>query len=144
MALVEYAKSELDRLYRDEEITDYDQAGRDAVIQLVETFANQGHSGFSANWVLAMAEKLMRFEPLTPLTGEDDEWTDIAEMNGAPMWQNNRSPRVFKEGDGQAYDIDGKVFVEPDGTSYTSRDSRVYVTFPYTPTTEYVQVEAAA
>lgn len=34
-----------------------------------------------------------------------------------------------------------KVFVEPDGASYTSRDSRVYIEFPYTHKTEYVNVE---
>ena len=44
----------------------------------------------------------------------------------------------------EVYDMDGRVFREPNGTCYTSRNSRVDITFPYTPTTEYVDVEAEA
>jgi hypothetical protein len=73
----------------------------------------------------------MRFEPLTPLTGEDNEWNQIKDN----LYQNRRSPRVFKE-DGQAYDIDGIVFRDPDGCYVTNKDSRVNITFPYTPVTE--------
>lgn len=143
MSLVAYAKSELDRLYEGKEPdNDYDRRARDAVLELVETFAKQGHSGFSASWTLSCAKKLMAWEPLSPLTGDDSEWTDIGEMNGSPCWQNNRCSRVFKDGDGRAYDIDGRVFHEPSGTCFTGQGSRVYVTFPYTPTTEYVPVGA--
>src|SRR3546814_11262809 len=56
--------------------------------------------------------------------------------------QNKRCPHVFRDKDGTAYDIDGKVFVEESGGSYTNRDSRVEVSFPYVPHTEYVQVPA--
>src|SRR5262249_2110210 len=112
-ALVAYAKAELNRLYEGREPdNDYDRAGRDAVLELVETFAEQGHSGFSAAWTLGVAKKLMAFEPLSPLTGDDDEWTDIGEMNGSPCWQNKRCSHVFKDGDGRAYDIQGRVFRE--------------------------------
>jgi hypothetical protein len=75
------------------------------------------------------------------LTGEDDEWR-LCEYSDRETYQNKRFSRVFKEGkDGQAYDMQGKVFVEPNGASYTSRDSRVYIEFPYVPHTEYVKVE---
>ena len=109
------------------------------VLKMVRTFAREGHSGFSASYAIAQLERLLRFEPLSPLTGEDDEWNDISDMSGEPMWQNRRCGRVFKGADGRAYDIDGKVFRDADGISYTSRESRVYVTFPYTPTTEFVE-----
>lgn len=140
-ALVAYAKAELDRIYDGKEPdNDYDRAGRDAVLELVETFAKQGHSGFSAGWTLSAAKRLMAYEPLSPLTGDDAEWMDVGEMNGSPMWQNKRCSRVFKEDDGLAYDIEGRVFVEPSGTSFTGRGSRVFVTFPYVPTTVYIDV----
>jgi hypothetical protein len=82
----------------------------------------------------------MQFKPLAPLTGEDDEWFKH-DYGGEPSYQNKRLSSVFKDADGFCYDIDGKVFWEwfkdEDGnavkTYYTGRDSRVEVTFPYTP-----------
>lgn len=140
-ALTAFAKSELARLYDGKEPdNEYDRMGRDAVLELVETFARQGHSGFSASWVLGMAKRLMAWEPITPLTGEDSEWNDISGLSGEPCWQNNRCSRVFKEADGRAYNIDGRVFREASGTCFTGTGSRVYVQFPYVPATEYIDV----
>jgi len=107
------------------------------ILQMVELFANEGHSGFSANYATNILNKLLRFEPLTPLTGEPEEW---AETHDGEVLQNKRCSHVFKNKDGRAYDIEGKVFCDPDGSCFTTKDSRVYVTFPYTPQTEYVQV----
>ena len=107
------------------------------VLELLEVFSRQGHSGFSAPFAVEMFRKLAMHEPLVPLTGADDEWTDV----GDGMLQNNRCSHVFKDVDGRAYDIEGRVFRDHNGCCYTSRDSRVYVTFPYTPTSEYVDVD---
>lgn len=107
--------------------------------ELVWVFGTHGHSGFSAGYARQMLDKLLAYEPLGPLTGEPDEWNDV----GPGVFQNNRCGRVFKQADrfdGQAYDIDGKVFREPSGACYTSKDSLVPITFPYTPVTEYVDV----
>jgi len=113
----------------------------DNVLELLEVFSKQGHSGFSSSFAIDLFTKLAKQEPLGPITGEDSEWVDVAEMgDGSPMWQNNRCSHVFKD-DKHAWDINGKVFVEPDGSSYTSTDSFVDVEFPYTPTTEYVNVD---
>lgn len=109
------------------------------LFELLEAFDKQGHSGSSASYCANAFKKLALFEPLAPLTGEDDEWCEVLEGT----WQNIRCSHVFKEADGNAYDINGKVFREPSGACYTSRDSRVYVTFPYTPTTEYVDAQEA-
>jgi len=107
------------------------------LIELLEVFSKQGHSGFSAGYCVNAFNKLARFEPLAPLTGEDWEWQKVSEN----LWQNIRCGRVFKDETGKAYDINGKVFVEPDGRAFTSSDSRVCVVFPYEPKTEYVKVE---
>lgn len=111
------------------------------LMELLEVFSKQEHSGASAGYLISLLQDLMRFEPLSPLTGEDDEWVDVAEQNGEPLWQNNRCSGVFKQGNGTAYYINGKVFIEPDGCSYTNRDSFVDVTFPYTPETVKVYVD---
>jgi hypothetical protein len=108
------------------------------ILKMIDVFDEEGHSGFSAEYAISALQKLLRWEPLSPLTGEDDEWSEC----GDGIYQNKRLSRVFKDGkDGRAYDIRGKVFVEPDGVCYTSRDSRVYIEFPYVPKTEYVNVE---
>jgi len=106
------------------------------IMELLNVFAKQGHSGSSAPYCVRMFSKLALWEPLAPLTGEENEWNEI----GDGIFQNKRCSRVFKEGN-RAYDIEGKVFCEPDGCCFTSKDSHVDITFSYTPKTEYVQVE---
>lgn len=132
-----YAEAELARLLGDPDGDEMQLVMNKHLVRMVRVFAREGHSGFSAGYAIACLEKLLRFEPLTPLTGEEDEWNDISDMHGEPCWQNRRCGRVFRDATG-AYDIEGKVFVDPDGCSYTSRDSRVYITFPYRPHTEIV------
>lgn len=123
-----------------EPVDEMNQMMSDHVLELVDVFSKQGHSGFSGSYCIGALEKVLRFEPLGPLTGADSEWNEVSKG----MWQNNRCGRVFKDADGQAYDSNGRVFVEPNGCAFTSRDSRVYITFPYTPKTEYVQVAASS
>lgn len=143
MSLVEYAQNELDRIGLTADSEDeMNRMMRAHILHMVNEFAEEGHSGFSASYALSILQKVLAFEPLTPLTGDDSEWIDRAEMSGEPHWQNKRCSRVFKEADGSCYDINGRVFREPNGSCYTSRDSRVAVTFPYTPKTEYVDVPA--
>jgi hypothetical protein len=144
MALVEdgnmvaHAKRELAAVGYDagQKDEDPDKWIQQNLLDLLRVMSMQGHSGFSASYLTSAFAKLSRFEPLAPLSGADAEWVDV----GTGMWQNNRCGRVFKGEDGRAYDIDGKVFREPDGACFTSKDSRVFVTFPYMPTTEYVSV----
>lgn len=113
--------------------------------EMIWVFGTHGHSGFSASYARSCLDKLLAYKPLGPLTGEDGEWGDDYGSDGSMMQQNKRCSHVFRESSPvgwQAYDSTGKVFREPSGACYTSRDSRVPVTFPYTPTTEYVDVPA--
>ena len=147
MSLVQYAKDELDRIGMTADGDEYNAMMRNHILRMVETFANEGHSGFSASYAIQCLEKLLRFEPLSPLTGEDSEWSDVRCLGDDPCWQNKRCSRVFKDADGRAYDIDGVIhwqWVErEDGSKYKSYYSkggnRKYIEFPYTPTTEYVE-----
>lgn len=140
--LVSFAYNELHAAGLFGEDSDYGGMIGDAVMELVQAFADQGHSGMSASLVIGILAKVLAYEPLSPLTGADDEWIDISEEMGGrnTLWQNKRCFRVFKNGDGEAYDNEGRVFIDSDGYAYTSRESRVPVTFPYTPTREYVNV----
>ena len=114
------------------------------VLKLLDVFADEGHSGSSAPYAVDLFKKLAMFEPVVPLTGEDWEWTEVSDG----MFQNKRCSHIFKQADrfdGQAYDIDGIIFydwyTDEEGNKhkshFTSADSRVPVTFPYTPVREY-------
>lgn len=111
----------------------------DSLREMVLVFGTQGHSGFSASYARQSLALLLAFNPLRPLTGDDDEWF-VHDMDGCYA-QNIRCGHVFKRKDGTAHDIYGKVFREPSGVRFTSKDSVVEVTFPYTPTTVYVDVD---
>ena len=109
------------------------------VLELLKVFSDEGHSGSTAPYTVNLFKKLAMFEPIVPLTGEDWEWHEPS----PGVFQNIRCSRVFKQADrfnGQAYDIEGRVFREPTGACYTGAESCVPVTFPYTPKTEYVNV----
>lgn len=113
---------------------------RENVLELIKVFAAQGHSGSTAPFAVALFSKVAAFEPLVPLQGTDDEWSEYAEG----QFQNTRCSHVFKQADrfgGQAYDIYGKVFCEPNGCAYTGAASHVPITFPYTPSRELVSVD---
>lgn len=139
MTLVEFAREELRLAGLFDKDSDYGGMIGDAVMKMVEQFAGEGHSGTSAALTISIFEKVSRYLPLTPLTGADEEWFDP--MGDGRCLQNTRCPHVFKEA-GRAYDIQGRIFREPSGACFTSIDSRVDVTFPYTPTSEYVDVPA--
>lgn len=126
MVMVEWAKKELELLGgQDDEMQ---QMINKNILQMVETFCEQGHTGFSASYALGIITRLLDWKPITPLTGEDDEWNDV----GRGTQQNKRCSAVFRE-NGEAYYIEGKVFSDNGGKSwFTNRNSRVPVTFPYT------------
>ena len=119
------------------------------VLKLLEVFNGEGHSGTTAPYAINMFKTLASFEPIAPLTGEDWEWNEVAEQNGGPLYQNKRASHVFKDPNG-AYDINGRVFYDivtgEDGKEcksyYGCHESRVPVTFPYTPKTEYLPTSA--
>lgn len=108
--------------------------------ELVLVFGTQGHSGFSASYARQALDKLLKYEPLAPLTGDQTEWVEVSKG----LFQNNRCSRIFKDAErfgGVAYDIDAVVFREPDGGCFTGKGSHQVVSFPYTPRTVYVDVD---
>lgn len=118
--LVEYVKAELER------VGDmYDGMVNKAVIDIAEKFSEQGHSGGSAMLVVQILEKVLRFRPLTPLTGEDDEWMEVEDG----LFQNKRCPSVFKDAE-RAWDID----LPPENADDVSITQRWRtINFPYEP-----------
>lgn len=136
MSLVKHAKRELELAGLFDKDSDYEGMLGTAVLELVEKFSEQGHSGMSASIVRKLFNIVSDFKTINFLTGEDSEWNDV----GEGVYQNNRCGEVFKQKDrydGKPYTIGGKIFSDDGGKSwYTGRESHVVIEFPYNSNTK--------
>ena len=89
--LTEYARNELDRLMSNND-DGMQSLMNQNILDLIEMFSEQGHSGFSASYLIHALQRLMKWKPLQPLTGEDDEWNECGytRESGATVFQNKR------------------------------------------------------
>lgn len=100
-----YTKSELELAGWLENEGMYGDMIGTAVLDLVATFASQGHSGMSADITLALFDRVVRFKPLTEITYGDDQWT----KHDHGTWQHKRNSSIFSDDQGRSwYDIDEK------------------------------------
>lgn len=128
--MTDWARNELQMAGLFDKDSDYEGMLGEAVIDLIEKFAEQGHSGFSAEITSAIFDKLIHWKPLTELTNDPCEWTDLTEQ-GCPeghkkLYQSRRSPDCFSEDGGLTYySIDDPCFegTEENGVKYMAYDS---------------------
>lgn len=99
--LVEHARRELARIGEDQDVTD-------GIVNVIAAFAEVADSGGSTPFVIARVEKLMRFEPLSPLTDDPAEWQDQSAASGCPLWQFVRNPMAFSTDSGKTYTLLGE------------------------------------
>lgn len=114
--LEEHARKEMELAGLFDKDSDYGGGIGEAVMPLITMLANQGHSGGSLSRVIEVLETLVDFDPLSPLTGKDDEWHDPC---GDGLLQNLRCSHVFKE--------------KATGKAYDAAVSCAAITFPYMP-----------
>jgi hypothetical protein len=137
--LKEYAEKEMSIAWPESDETQ-DMIKKD-ILEVIDVFSNQGHSGMSGAYTLNCLDRLLRLKPLTPLTGADDEWGKPYGFDETQ--QNKRCSSVFRNrfDNKTAHDIEGKVFSSDGGkTFYSCRDSIIPVTFPYLPPAEAERV----
>lgn len=114
------------------------------ILELLEIFSKQGHSGSSAKFCIDYFSKLANFMPIAPITGEDDEWGDAHRKD---TYQNNRCSAVFKDGkNGKPYYIHAIVFQgEERGESFTGKvediESFQRIHLPFRPKTFRIDVK---
>ena len=100
--LLRHAERELELAGLFDEESDYGGLIGESVMQLINVFETQGHSGHSASMVIQILNKLLAYEPLTPLTYGPDEWFRHEGLgeNGTALWQNIRNSSVFSNDGG--------------------------------------------
>lgn len=116
MSIIEQAKTELSAINFGEE----DSA---VMVEILEKFFKQWDSGGAVSVAAPVLMRLLKGQPLAPLTGEDSEWHDP--LGDGKMLQNVRCSSVFKYDDGRVLDVEAPT---PD-----------QITFPYDPATRMVQ-----
>lgn len=117
-SLVQHAKRELRTAGLFDADSDFDGEIGVQVSSLMDVLTAYGHSGASLEQTLSVFDKLARGKPLTPLTGEDDEWEvpEQCKLDYPQMLQNKRYHFIFKD-DEMAWDVN---------------KGRVAITFPHT------------
>lgn len=75
-----------------------------AVLELIDVFDKQGHSGMSAGLVLSIFTSLVNGKNLSPLTNDPTEWFQHSENN----WQNRRNSSAFSMDGGLSYYLVGE------------------------------------
>lgn len=105
--LIDHAKREMTLAGLFDDDADYNGAHAPAVMELIETFAKQGHSGASAAITLGLFYNLAQFKPIGPITSDPDEWRNVSDCSAEPLWQNRRRSTSFSRDGGKTwYDIE--------------------------------------
>jgi hypothetical protein len=99
--LLDYATEEVTRAGLLAPDSDYDGMLGQAVLELVKVFADQGHSGMSAQLTLMIFGKVAAYKPLMPLTDDPTEWNKV----GTGVWQSRRDPSAFSNDGGKTWRV---------------------------------------
>lgn len=109
--LVRHARRELAALGNGPEINDH-------VLEMVAIFSAAGHSGFSAMYTIGLLERLLRFENLTDLTDDPDEWLHHDYDHSGwkhGIYQNVRNGEAFSFNGGKTYYLLSETEAVPGG-----------------------------
>lgn len=126
------------------------------ILALCEKFGKSGQSGGSApmtaSAISQAVKSLLLQEPICDITGIDEEWIDVADMNnGETLYQNNRCSAIFKHNDGNCHYVDAIIFKTQKGFTYNSGSvimpdgsiigsKQKIKSFPFKPKTFYIDV----
>lgn len=130
---------------------DYGTACYESAFKAYESLLNDNHSGLSFSFTRDILIRLMSEVPLTPITGEDDEWNPTHDTAALPFreYQNKRRHSLFKRvydtGEITYSDVDYVRFYHNDIGSHFGLVSNLLhemypITMPYTPSTKPIKV----
>jgi hypothetical protein len=144
-SFVKHARNELNIAGLFDKDSDYDGELGKAVMRLIETFDNEGHSGASAAMVSSIFNKLSNYGILTPLTEENSGWIEHKNKDGSiSCIQNTRISSVFKDEKGTNY-IDAITWCDVNGSTFHGTvegiSSSQYFDLPFVPKTFRIDVK---
>lgn len=105
-SLVDHAKRELELSGLLDKDSDYNGELGKAVLELIEVFEKQDHSGMSAHLTGYYFSLLADFKNIAPISSDSEEWFDHGVVNEEPLWQNKRRGSTFSRDGGRTwYDL---------------------------------------
>jgi hypothetical protein len=125
MSIIEHARNELIRI-------DFGMEDSKVMLHLLAKFLKQWDSGGAVAVAAPVLVRLLKGQPLAPLTGADDEWSDP--MGDGIMLQNKRCSSVLKSWrgpDGLLSEVAGLGEIKFNDIDNPEWDG----TFPYDPAT---------
>lgn len=144
MSLLEHAKRELKlagydisdkgcNMHDDKEpLKGYVNSCAKNAYELIKTLSKAGHSGMSIGITLGIFNKLAKWETLTPLTNNPDEWTQLSEWESVG-YQSKRNPSCFTSDFKTYHNIDADEnydLVEENGISIRKRKDKPWIEHP--------------
>lgn len=149
----EWLKKEIELATKDSD--DYIKACYNSAAKAYMSMAEDGHSGMSASITGQIFNRMLDHKPLTPLTGEEDEWNgepiDMGD-HGKVTYSNKRYSglfkRVCKNGNVEYSDVHQFIFQNVNNPNDRFCNGRlsdimreyVPIEFPYMPTTYPIEV----
>ena len=121
MSFIDHAKNEFKALgyipLEEEQEDGPNKWIQENILELLEVFSKQGHSGMSAAFCIQYFTKLASFEPISPIT-DDGPWDDTYASD--ETIQHKRLSSVFKKTKGsRAYYLNAIVWKSADGCTFT-------------------------
>jgi hypothetical protein len=111
--LVAHARRELALAGLFDKESAYDGMIASSVMELVRVLSEQRHSGGSAALTLQIFNVVANYDILTPIRYEPDQWNDVSEITGQPMWQHKRKSSVMSFDQGETwFDIEEDTGVD--------------------------------
>lgn len=139
--MIEHAKNEL------KQIGLYEHKIGKSVLQLIETFTKQKNSKKETEKIKLLFNKLVDFQQLSEITGEETEWLEISKNT----YQNKKLKTLFKQKDKSYFvnaiiwetqdhqEIFAGIAKTKDGKEISCR--QVVKSFPFVPKTFRIEVE---
>lgn len=150
---IELAKYELDKFIVEHPEGHIIHDLKEEILVLFKAFGKLETDDFDATQLISDTIKLLlRFQPLTPLTGEEDEWRLLSSSN-EKLWQNKRDPGVFKNEEGECH-YSYAIMFEDRTTGFVFTSTRLETdlgtlsslreikSFPFVPKPFYVGIRA--